>query len=348
LDHILVKGEAQPPYSPYSDQTITFDDDLEYRAFDGCNEIFNCRKLSSGEKVCEQTLSLCRMIDEVTGESIPISWEGPFGAAIYDHTWSQLRDGFLYWHTSLADDTVLVFRSIDAKPTDATPAYPTATPIVVRSPLPSLITHPRPDFSVDLTAFQEAGCTTNNGVDYHCDYDSPVRLLGCKRVYPYDLLGALTPAVPLICESDYPPTALWQYYERWGSCERWPDYRSYVIFMDNSFQLIKPHDVLALRAVFAPITSSDEALSFALAATYFHADYDTELDPQQGYLTEEIENTYTESVEDGFVVHLFYGPTPLCGCEEHNTYAVDVFVTPDGEIEQRTAWPIYRNFACYD
>lgn len=128
LDYILVKGEAQPPYSPYSDQTITFDDDLEYRAFDGCNEIFNCRKHSSGEKACEQTLLACRVRDVVTGQDIPTTWEGPFGAAILTHTWSQLKDGFLYWHTSMADDTILVFRSIDAKPTDATPAYPTATP----------------------------------------------------------------------------------------------------------------------------------------------------------------------------------------------------------------------------
>jgi heat shock protein HslJ len=37
LDHIVVNGQRQPPYSPHADQTIAFNSALDYGAYDGCN-----------------------------------------------------------------------------------------------------------------------------------------------------------------------------------------------------------------------------------------------------------------------------------------------------------------------
>jgi hypothetical protein len=119
LDHIIVNGQRQPPYSPYSNQTIEFSYDLRYVAHDGCNEI-RCGGLAFSpaagstrervERVCERTLQACVVKNVVTGEFTRITWDKPFGSALAAHTWSELREGDLYWHTSLADDTILVFR----------------------------------------------------------------------------------------------------------------------------------------------------------------------------------------------------------------------------------------------
>jgi hypothetical protein len=321
LQYMFVNGVQRPASWRY--QTIEFDSDLRYIANDGCTEFYCDEPDATGAYEC-LTIKACTVEDRASGEAGPLPLDEAFQSAIARHVQSAVSKGLLFLQTS--DGTVLVFR-----------------------PSPRLITHPRPEFSVDMEKFKEAGCSTETryGDGYSCP-TGPLHLLGCDTVYTYDLLGALTPTAPLICESDYPPTALWQHYQRWGGCMYPTPYLSYVISTGDSFQLIKPKDVPALQTQFAPVESADEALGYALAGTYLYANYDVELDSSVEYLTDEIENTHVEKVSDGYVVHLFSGLTPLCGCGDHIVYAVDVLVTTTGEIEQRVTGPVYRLEACID
>ncbi len=103
--------------------------------------------------------------------------------------------------------------------------------------------------------------------------------------------------------------------------------------------------------MFAPIESSDEALSYALVTTDLVARYETEDDPifrYADYFVDRVEDTHVEETIDGFVVHLFTMPTPLCGCGVHTVYAVDILVTKDGRVEQLNATEAYASEACID
>ena len=111
LDHVMVNGQRQPPYLP-NGQTVEFHSDLGYIADDGCNEIRCSAPNPTIERVCERTLQGCLEMNQVTGKRSSVTWDKPFRAALFAHTWSELRDGYLYWHTSLADDIVLVFRDM--------------------------------------------------------------------------------------------------------------------------------------------------------------------------------------------------------------------------------------------
>ena len=103
--------------------------------------------------------------------------------------------------------------------------------------------------------------------------------------------------------------------------------------------------------MFAPIESSNEALSYALAATDLVAHYATRDDPflhHADYFVEKLEDTHVEETAQGFVVHLFTAPIPLCGCGVHTVYAVDILVTKDGRVDQLNATEAYAVEACVD
>lgn len=235
---------------------------------------------------------------------------------------------------------------LGAPPTPAATPSPTPKPTSI---ITSIITHPKPNFTSDLDKFREAGCSVEaQGSTYwNCEDNSPVTLLGCESLAAYKLFGALTPPYPIMfCYAfdQAPPNELIRYYKELG-CMR-PFYKSYVMFKDNTFQLVssKPE----FRMLFAPITSPDEALSYALLTTGMYADYSTELDPNFKYLTEEIENTYVKETSDGYIVHLFDGPFPPCSCGTHTVNMVNVLVTKGGEITIIDSKPAYQYEMCID
>ena len=210
------------------------------------------------------------------------------------------------------------------------------------------ITHPRPQFDLELDEFKSAGCSTKPSSSYWtCEEDSPISLLGCETLYPYQLFGALTPAYPMMtCEAfdQAPPTELQRYYKKSGCMRSY--YTSIVIFYDNTFQLIS--SLSDFRTIFAPIESPDEALSYALAATDYHANYDSEPDPDLEYLTNKFENTYVKETKNGFEVHLFTPFSPPCSCDPHISSAINILVTREGEISTLDSEPALQSNWCVD
>ena len=210
------------------------------------------------------------------------------------------------------------------------------------------ITHPQPKFDLKLDEFIAAGCSPEtSGSNWTCKKDSPISLLGCETLYPNQLFGALTPAYPMmICKAfeQVPPTELLKYYETSGCMRSF--YFSLVIFKDDTFQLI--NSVSDFRILFAPIESPDEALSYALVATDYHANYDLEPDPDLEYLTNKLENTYVDETEKGYEVHLFTPFSPQCSCDPHISSAINILVTREGEISIIDSEPAVQFNGCVD
>ena len=112
----------------------------------------------------------------------------------------------------------------------------------------------------------------------------------------------------------------------------------YVIYKDGNFQLIKTMD--EFRTLFVPVDSPNEALGFALATGWYTANYNQTKLSDYVFTVEELEDTYVETITDGYIVHVFY--TPPFGCGVFETSAVEVKVTYDGQIEEVERHPVYH------
>jgi len=234
-----------------------------------------------------------------------------------------------------------------SQPTNS-PTYTPPTPIPIPPSL-RFVNHPQPVFDVSFEAFENAGCPASEYGFRRCEDDSPLIALGCDEIRePSDLLGALEPAYPIaqcLAESrtasenpdvewlgvmdDYAYSAEGDYFFRVGGILN--QVVRYVIFRDNQFVLIETED--EFRTVFSPVDTTDEALAYVKAVTGLDDYYGLEPNPQYTYfVSDAIEDTHADEVEDGYSVHLYYHQT--FGCGPHPTYAVDLLVTPQGHIRQ--------------
>ncbi len=208
------------------------------------------------------------------------------------------------------------------------------------SAAPSFINHTPPTLSVDFSPFADVGCPPDENGAMLCQPDSPLAAFDCDRIQETsDLLGGLEPGVPMaLClyESfrhsldDYERTFQVEadgYVYRAGGLT--PTYYRYVIYTDGSYQLLKTQ--AELKKAFAPIQSSTEALSYALASNGLSAYYGLSRERGVRYLSNKIEDTFVQQQENGYLVHLF--SYRFFGCGPHTTTAHDLLVSPGGDIE---------------
>jgi hypothetical protein len=111
-----------------------------------------------------------------------------------------------------------------------------------------------------------------------------------------------------------------------------------TVWVNDRF--VAAHTEEGLRTLFAPIDSADEALGYAVAVTGLEARFG--LSPEtlltasfsmesfRGFSVREIEDTYVETVPDGYLVHLFL-ETRLCHGASLSAFAVHV--SREGTIE---------------
>lgn len=212
----------------------------------------------------------------------------------------------------------------------------------------TFINHPRPDLTVDFTPFEDAGCPPDEHDRMYCEAQGPLGALGCDLIAkPSDLIGGLQPTDPIArCivepfldqdpgEADFPEEGTYFYSD--GGL--FPRFIRYVVYSDGGFKLIQNEE--QFRTHFAPIGSADEALSYTLAINQASAYFDLELDPNYEYFVDQIEDTHVESVEDGFMVHLFH--YQFFGCGPHETTARTYLVHTSGEIERVSSEPIFKD-----
>jgi hypothetical protein len=211
---------------------------------------------------------------------------------------------------------------------------------------PSFVNHPRPDLSVSMHLFEEAGCTVGKYGALTCADDSPLSALPCDAFQvPSDLLGGLDPALPIATCFVYGKGSLplpreeYFYNASAGTVDdRYPALVRYVVLDQGRFQLVKNED--AFRELYAPVDSPEEALSYVLAVKGLSAYYGLERRDRHKYFTEVIEDTHLEVVEDGYRLHLFQsnasGPSV---CDPVGVSSVSVHLSFEGTIHMtdRTA-----------
>ena len=204
---------------------------------------------------------------------------------------------------------------------------------------PRFINHPRPELSIALDAFTDAGCTLDDHSTLVCADDSPLSALECDTIRkPSDLLGGLEPSFPIaVCTVYTKHLAEGEYFYNDGG--RRPEYLRYVIYRDDQFQLVRTKD--EFRDLYAPIDSANEALSYVLAAKDVSAYYGLERRHDHVYFVDIVQDTHIDTVDDGYQVHLF--DYNLFGCGPHITAIVDVHIAFDGTIREIDRFPMSKN-----
>lgn len=239
------------------------------------------------------------------------------------------------------------------------PAAATATVAVLRGTLPGFTTrtsptvapaaavgvtpHPRPALSVGSAGFDTAACPPSNFGSRHCSAASPLAAMNCESIEPPDpLLGGLRPGLSLrVCyfrpaQGAATPTPEEYFYPRGCMLKL---YARYILYDGETFSLLRsPQE---LRKTFAPVDSPDKALGFALAVTGFTALNDFKPLPDFRYLVNSLEETHVREDNGVYVVRLY--EYRLCGCGPHTTYARDVRVTRDGQVQVGERQPVFED-----
>ncbi len=248
--------------------------------------------------------------------------------------------------TSTAGPTATGSRSTSVPATLVPPSLTPGTRLV-----PHFVNHLQPALTVDFSPFENAGCPPDKNGNRVCEPASPLAALGCGEIRkPSDLLGALQPSYPIaLCyvepyRNAKTAAATTQqilndksFIYRLGG--RVQIFVRYAIFRNNQFQIIKTPAEFA--SVYAPVESADEALSYVLAVQGLSAYYGLKYDPKLTYFVDPMEDTHAEQATGGYSVRL-YDYNKL-GCGPHYTYAVNLLVTPQGDIQETGRKQAYKN-----
>jgi hypothetical protein len=207
---------------------------------------------------------------------------------------------------------------------------------------PDIIQHDPPILSVDDSYFVSTNCYN----DLSC---LPVKFITTDPQYDHlgkapDILGGLTPSIPLavLTSNWYQPIPDVQFmYVKPCLSTRHVRYVARV-----GGELVLVDSVESMAAVYAPIESDEEALSYALATTGYSAVYDLESTPNLELLVDPLEETFVTETSEGYTVHLF--DTFLCGCGPHIIRSVEVQVSRDGKVTQSQPVDAFRDPAIDD
>ena len=199
---------------------------------------------------------------------------------------------------------------------------------------PEFINHAPPNLAVSIDVFSDSTLSAT---------------FDCNEIQaPSNLIGGLEPSYPIaICAIQYRPGETTeelaaeieneQFFYYTGGL--FGSYIRYLIYQDGEFVLLKTEEDLRKR--FAPIESPEEALSYILAAKNLSAYYGLQYDPAYEYEVNTIEDTYVTPDTHGYLIHLFYDQT--FGCGPHWISEVDVHVSVEGNLEERSSRQIFRN-----
>jgi hypothetical protein len=196
------------------------------------------------------------------------------------------------------------------------------------------------DWSINVQALRDLGCLGE--LQGTCP---ELVALGCDDIQsPRFILDWLEPPYLVMeCIHAYGETPDQAYFRQVSGLDT--RYRSYVIYQDGAFRLlIKKSE---FKAAFAPVESTEEALSYAMAMTSLEARFDLDRKPNLDYLVKRIEETHAEETAEGYLVYLFDGSHRM-GCDVHPFYAVTVLVTPEGDVHEVERQKIYESYACFD
>jgi hypothetical protein len=229
-------------------------------------------------------------------------------------------------------------------PTDA--LFATETPVLpVTDFVLEIVNHEKPNIQTDFAFFQNIGCDKPDKREgqYRCEEGSPLFAAGCNTITNLPLLGGLSPNYPIaLCTLEInrefafvelpPNECLYADGFMATFCNR------YIIYKDGNFHLIKSMD--EFRTIFAPVDTSNEALAFVLADGQYIAQYNQTKQHDVVYSVSKLEDTFVETILDGYIVHAFF--TAPFGCAPFETESAEVKITHDGKIAKVNYLPVYR------
>ncbi len=194
-----------------------------------------------------------------------------------------------------------------------------------------VINHPEPNLASEIEPFLKAGCSQGqNSGGFTCPAKAaPFTEFGCTTIRATTGLGALRPDLPIMMCVVNNPTRKPEVKGVYQMGCLLPQMVRYIVYQEGQFRLVSTFD--EFRALYAPIESADEALSYALATTGLSARYNLKVEAMR-YKVSVLEDTHVEQSGEEFNVHLFY--YQLCGCGPHGTSAVQVAVSRSGEVKQ--------------
>lgn len=196
----------------------------------------------------------------------------------------------------------------------------------------------------DLSPFQNIGCDWQTDNYAVCNQDSIPKKMGCDTLTTPPAFVSF-----LDIESDFvtctyapqlqtPPdeTEAKGLYD--SGCKLQVKQRL-LAYLNGDYLLIR--NLEDLKYHFAPITTAEQALGYAIAATGSQARYD--LENLKGYriLTDNLQETNVQVVNDGFEVILYQ--YQACGCGPHTTDMQTVKVTNSGDIQVLETIPAFEN-----
>jgi hypothetical protein len=205
---------------------------------------------------------------------------------------------------------------------------------------PTVINYPPLDWSINGQRLKETGCTGR--LQEACP---DLVALGCDEINaPRFFLGGLQPPYPVMeCIHENGELPNKDYFKQVPGLDT--RYRSFVIYQNGLYKLLINKS--EFREIFAPVESTDEAISYAMAMTSLGARSDIDPDANVEYLVDKIEETHAEKTPDGYLVYLFDWSHKM-GCDTHPFYAVKILVTPEGGVHEVDRQEIYRSYACFD
>jgi hypothetical protein len=217
-------------------------------------------------------------------------------------------------------------------------AAPSASPTPARTV--SIIEYPPLNWSLGAQRLRDTGCEGKLA-----DACAELIALGCDETsVPGFYIGGLQPpyaVMECIHASGEPPNR--EYFRQPAGMDT--RLRSFAVWQDGRYRLIIRKS--EFQAIFAPVDSTDEAISFAMALSSLSARFDLDPHAQVDYLVDVIQETHAEQTPDGTLVYLFDTDREM-GCGEHSFYAVQVLVTPEGQAHEVERQEIYKSYACFD
>jgi hypothetical protein len=196
---------------------------------------------------------------------------------------------------------------------------------------------------VDITFFQNEGCTWQTENYAACAETSVFKKMGCSAIYrPSEYYSLLTPSVPLV-ECNYLPL----YQESpdqnpeglYNSGCSMPSLMRLIAYQDGNYILVK--NIADLQALFTPVESAEEALGYAVAATGAQPLFGFEAPKEYRYEVDTLDETFVKTIDGGYEVLLY--DYQLCGCGPHSTYLTKIQVFTNGDINQLEYLPVFAN-----
>lgn len=225
--------------------------------------------------------------------------------------------------------------SIPVTPVDVTPQFSSY-------PAPSdLATHAQ-------ELFLQTGCKEGEYL-VECEQTSPLYAFGCQW-WAGDMFALTFPMMADISFVARCPTSV-EYDEKEpqdlyisGCAFRMK--AGYIIKIKDDYVLVNTFE--QMKALFVPIESPTQALSYAEMMTGLDPRFELAYDPDLLYLQSSIEGTHVTESDGSYQMNLYH--SQVCGCEPWMTSQVIVQVDRDGTITYLSAIPVYftTGYSCAD